>query len=423
MKKQKYDLVIVGGGIMGLMTAYFASEFTDKILLIEKRTIGNKYAGSSGISRSFRNDYLDPVYNVLSLEAKRLWDEIAEASKCTFFIKCGGVNLAKKNVTPNLSKTYAQTSFDVMKSLGLNATMLKNRKKERFSQFDADMISYDSEAGLLYIPAINAALVKVLKKRNVTIMDRTPVTKIDEHDDEVDVYVQNATTICTKNVVMTAGIWSLELLANMKKYSLLKLPLIPHKQNLWYYLPKNIKKFMKKHFPVFAYLDVGIYGHPICDGSPGVKVAYFDPFGAKLAKSGLSIQKQTEITDARSFLKNCIPELSDAKLVKEESGYYQMTLDNEFIVGKLDGYKRTFIGAGFCGTGYKFAPVIGKSLAQLAFRGSTVYDIRRFDPARFGRIGNFSIVKMLPMLSRFLYPGYWGYVWNGLKTLLKPELP
>jgi glycine/D-amino acid oxidase-like deaminating enzyme len=40
-------------------------------------------------------------------------------------------------------------------------------------------------------------------------------------------------------------------------------------------------------------------------------------------------------------------------------------------------------GVGWCGTGYKFAPWVGRVLAQLALQRGTVYDIRRFTPARF----------------------------------------
>ena len=34
-------------------------------------------------------------------------------------------------------------------------------------------------------------------------------------------------------------------------------------------------------------------------------------------------------------------------------------------------------------TGYKFAPWVGRVLAQLAVQRGTVYDIGRFTPARF----------------------------------------
>jgi len=39
---------------------------------------------------------------------------------------------------------------------------------------------------------------------------------------------------------------------------------------------------------------------------------------------------------------------------------------------------------GWCGTGYRFAPWVGRVLAQLALQQGTVYGIGRFTPARFG---------------------------------------
>ncbi len=42
-----------------------------------------------------------------------------------------------------------------------------------------------------------------------------------------------------------------------------------------------------------------------------------------------------------------------------------------------------FVGVGWRGTGYKFAPWVGRVLAQLAVTHGTVYDISRFEPGRF----------------------------------------
>jgi glycine/D-amino acid oxidase-like deaminating enzyme len=41
------------------------------------------------------------------------------------------------------------------------------------------------------------------------------------------------------------------------------------------------------------------------------------------------------------------------------------------------------MGVGWRGTGYKFAPWVGRVLAECALQGGTVYDVARFDPARF----------------------------------------
>jgi hypothetical protein len=46
-----------------------------------------------------------------------------------------------------------------------------------------------------------------------------------------------------------------------------------------------------------------------------------------------------------------------------------------------------FVGVGWRGTGYTFAPWVGRVLAQLAVQQGTVYDISRFAPGRFARRG------------------------------------
>ena len=57
--------------------------------------------------------------------------------------------------------------------------------------------------------------------------------------------------------------------------------------------------------------------------------------------------------------------------------------DDEFILGAVPGADGLYTGVGWRGTGYKFAPWVGRVLAQLALQRGTVYDIRRFTPARF----------------------------------------
>ncbi len=63
--------------------------------------------------------------------------------------------------------------------------------------------------------------------------------------------------------------------------------------------------------------------------------------------------------------------------------WYDLVADDEFIVGAVPGAEDVFTGVGWRGTGYKFAPWVGKVLAQLAVQRGTVYDIGRFTPARF----------------------------------------
>ena len=62
---------------------------------------------------------------------------------------------------------------------------------------------------------------------------------------------------------------------------------------------------------------------------------------------------------------------------------YDLVADDDFVLGAIPGFENAFVGVGWRGTGYKFAPWVGRVLAQLALQNGTVYDIDRFDPARF----------------------------------------
>ena len=133
--------------------------------------------------------------------------------------------------------------------------------------------------------------------------------------------------------------------------------------------------------PVFAYLDIGIYGHPVYEGkTPGVKIGFYNPPDVTRAPS--------PIGSVEEFVAECIPGLRDAEVVDVATAsgvdtcWYDLVADDEFILGTVPGTDGLYTGVGWRGTGYKFAPWVGRVLAQLALQG-TVYDIGRFTPARF----------------------------------------
>src|SRR2546426_8574819 len=135
MEKQTQDLIIIGGGIMGLCTAYAASYFTNDIILLEKSRIGNPNTASFGYTRSIRNDYLDPCYARLAYEARKLWLELEQKAAEPFIINCGCLNIAREDITPNLIETYAEQSYQVLNQLSLRTeTFTRETLQHRFPQ-------------------------------------------------------------------------------------------------------------------------------------------------------------------------------------------------------------------------------------------------------------------------------------------------
>jgi sarcosine oxidase len=61
-----------------------------------------------------------------------------------------------------------------------------------------------------------------------------------------------------------------------------------------------------------------------------------------------------------------------------------MAPDGDFIIDRLPGASAVIVASPCSGHGFKFAPVIGEILADLATAGTTRHDISRFRLARFG---------------------------------------
>ncbi len=381
MRENTQDMMIIGGGIMGLFTAYYASSFVDRITILEKSTIGDKKTASFSYTRSIRNDYLDPLYARFAYEARQLWLAFQNQASAQCVIDCGCLNIAKESVTPDLDATYAVQSFRTLTDLHLKTEAFTSETlQQRFPQFAADLGRLDVEAGFLFVPAVTQALVAALQTQGVRIVERVEVQRIEPRGDEIAV-ITDAGEYSSKKLVVTAGLGTNNLLQHLTGCNIL-FPLMPDRPSQCkYFIPPAERRaqFTSDALPVFAYLDVGIYGHPIYEGkTPGVKIGFYNPPDVKTLN--------THIRDVHSFVAECMPALQDAEAVDVQDVdqcFYDLVADDNFILGNLPGYANISVGVGWRGTGYKYAPWIGKVLMQLALQGGTVYDIARFSPQRF----------------------------------------
>lgn len=386
--KNDQDLIVIGGGIMGLMTAYYASLMGKRVTILEKLTIGNKRrspsdkkAASFSLTRSIRSDYLDPEYSKLANKSRKLWKKLEKKSEEKFLIDCGCLNLANLDVTPNLDETYAAKSYANLKNIGLKVKKFsKLSLEQKFPQFSGDLGTLDVNGGFLFLPEITKSMLKLLKINKVQIVESINVNSIIKSPTQITVFT-NKGNFTAKKLVITAGSWTnsvIKLIQGCKT----QFPITLDKpKQCKYFIPKsNIYKFTPSKFPVFAYLDVGIYGHPMYLGkTKGVKISFYNP-------PDIEKIKNSKIQSVEDFVKVCIPSLKDAKIIDVRDAdqcFYDMVKDKDFIIGSLPKFKRIFVGTGWNGTGYKFAPLVGKILSQLAIKGQTVYDIARFSPKRF----------------------------------------
>jgi glycine/D-amino acid oxidase-like deaminating enzyme len=375
------DLVVIGGGVMGLFTAYHASERFERVVVLERGRIGDPLTASYGRTRSFRNDYLDATYARLAHEAFRLWGEFEEQTATKVLVRCGCLNIAKASVTPNLAETYAQLSYETLTRLGLRtASFGEAALRRRFPFLNADLGYLDLDGGVVDLPAVTSTLTRVLAERRVEVLEGVETTSIEREGSSLRV-ITDAGEHLTRALVVTAGHGTNDVLSLLPGCRL-QVPITKDrpKEAKYFVPPADVReRFTAGAMPTIAYLDTGIYCHPIVDGLvDAVKIGYYNPPDLPQATTG--------IDGIASFVEECMPGLRTATVRDVEDVDqcdYDLVADDDFVLGPIPGFGNAFVGVGWRGTGYKFAPWVGRVLAELALQGGTVYDVGRFAPVRF----------------------------------------
>jgi glycine/D-amino acid oxidase-like deaminating enzyme len=375
------DLIVIGGGVMGMFTAYHASERLARVVVLEQGRIGDPMSASYGRTRSFRSDYLDPDYARLAHEAFHLWGEFERRTDTEVLVRCGCMNIAKRSVTPDLAGTYAQQSFDVLTRLGMRTESFDAQAlHRRFPYLDADIGHLEHDAGVVDLRAVNRALAHTLDERGVRRIEGVDTHAIVQHGAGFRVST-DAGEFAARSLVIAAGHGTNAVLSLLPGCEL-QIPITRDRPREAKYLvpPAHARdRFTADAMPVVAYLDAGIYCHPIVDGLvDAVKIGFYNPPDVP--------RDRTSIDSVASFVEQCMPGLRDATArdVEDVDGCdYDLVADDDFVLGAIPGLENAFVGVGWRGTGYKFAPWVGRVLAESAVQGGTVYEIARFDPARF----------------------------------------
>ena len=73
---------------------------------------------------------------------------------------------------------------------------------------------------------------------------------------------------------------------------------------------------------------------------------------------------------------------ANGPLAAAQTCLYTMMPDGDFLIDRLPGCPQVIVASPCSGHGFKFAPVIGEILADLAVDGTTAHDIARFGFSR-----------------------------------------
>jgi len=353
---------------MGAATAYAMSRMAEKkIVLLDRYGLGNEYCSSNDVNRVFRYAYgNDQFYTKMAIESLKLWREIEKESRQELLIPTGLLMLEGED---QQADKFNESSFRTLTKLGLGAKLYEGPElKKRFPQFRARRGFFDAHGGVLLALKSLETISSQARARGVRILEKRVTAFRDRSGLEIE--MSDGQTIRPQKLVVTVGPWSGDFLKDGLT------SITPMRQQVVYLRPsRSIEKFRPTSCPVF-FTDHH-YGLPAA-GIDGVKISnkeLIDPVDPETARRSVD---QDETEQCRVACRRFIPDLADGEVVKSRVCLYDMTANSDFVIDRDPDDHDIAYGYGFSGHGFKFAPLIGRLLAELALDRDPSLDLARF---------------------------------------------
>lgn len=376
MNESHYDAIVIGVGGMGSATVFELARRGARVLGLEQFDLVHDQGSSHGQTRIIRTAYYeDPCYVPLVQRSFAGWYDLEQRLGRKLLTECGCLTIgqAGSEVLQGVLRSAREHSLVVDELT--SADLLRRFPQFRFA--DDYRAALERQAGFLYVEDcvqahIDAARIlgaeiharEAMKEWNAT---RSGVTVVTEHG-----------RYSANRLIFTAGPWATRLLAGVG------IPLTVMRQTLLWFGLANPARFRRDVFPIFlAETPEGCYyGLPAIDNA-GLKVArhYGAPEQAGPDEIDRTVLDSDEMP-VREFLRAHIPEAAGPR-TRGQACTYTLTPDRHFILDRYPQHEEVVIAAGFSGHGFKFAPVVGEIMADLATEGRTDHSIERFRVARF----------------------------------------
>ena len=219
--KSSYDVVLIGGGLHNLATAYFLAKnhgITD-IAIIEKNFIGFGGAGRNTaiVRANQRTQHNVPLYK----EALDLWPVLTkDLDYNLMFNNCGNLNLMHSEAAMKAARTTISTAqFHGVESHLIDA---KEAKELVPALNISDDITFPIHGAMFHPPggivrhdAVVWGLAKGAAEKGVEIHQQTEALAIGTKDGKVTSVTTSQGVINTKQVLISAGGYSAGLISNM----------------------------------------------------------------------------------------------------------------------------------------------------------------------------------------------------------------
>jgi sarcosine oxidase subunit beta len=364
------DVVIIGGGIVGLSIAYYlALKKAGRVVLYEKGQLGE--GSTSRCVGGIRTQFSTEINIRFSLESLKTFEEFKEEfGVAPEFRRIGYLFLA---TTERETETFKE-NIKLQKKFGVPVEYLSSEEiGSRWSYLRVDDVlggtfcAWDGYAGP---NEILSGFASGAKRAGVRIHEGMEVTGISTEKGRIRSIKTTDGEVSTSVVVNAGGPYA----ASIGEMIGVKIPVKPLRRQIFITAP-----FHLTDHPIPLTIDFhrGWYFRQEGDG--------YLLSGPLDAEPSFNLNTEYEaMVEASENAVYRVPSLEKARIARGWAGLYEISPDHHATLGGVPGVEGFVVANGFSGHGFQHSPAVGKVISELIVDGKALtIDISSLSIERF----------------------------------------
>lgn len=371
--RESYDVVIIGGGVHGLATAYYlAKAGVRNVAVLDKGYLGSGNSGRNTaiIRANYRTAEGIPFYN----ESLKLYQDLSAALGYNLlFSQQGHLTLAHTDSAVNGLRVRAEAN----KVLGVDSRIIGPEEIKRLvpaidissrPRYPILAALHHPPGGIIRHDAVVWGFAREANRMGVEIHTHTEVQGLERQDSRISSVRTNRGVIKTGKVVNATSGWS----STVARMVGVDLPIVSHP--LQACVTEPMQPILDK---VIVSANLHVYISQTARGE-FVIGAEIDPYASYNLRSTLPTLQMI-----CSHSLELLPCLTEVRVLRQWGGICDLTPDYSPIIGDVPSVKGFYLDVGWGTYGFKAGPVAGKYLAQFIATGKLPELIRPFAFTRF----------------------------------------
>lgn len=367
--------VIIGGGVMGTSIAFHLAEAGVRdVVLLERHELAS--GSTSKAAGGVRAQFSDPLNIAMGARGLTAFEEFHQRTGQHIDLHQVGYLFL---LTDAEQLSTFQRGVELQNSMGIDSVLLDAEETARLSpatvNHDVLGAAFHARDGYCSPESVTLGYAGAARRLGASVLTGVDVIGISHRGGEITAVQTSGGDIQTNLVVCAAGAWSSSVGAMVG----VGLPVEPLRRQILVTEPlgEDLRRVLPESMPMTLDPATTFYMHR---EGPGLL------FGMSYAAEQPGFRdgySEEWLPDLMAAIERRCPALLEVGIAHRWSGFYEVTPDDNAIIGEAVEISRFLYATGFSGHGFLQAPAVGEIMRDLVLEREPVIDVDSLSADRF----------------------------------------